>query len=106
MTTTEKMNLDERYKYLRIMRQQYRQVQTRRAKQELLDQMETVTGLHRKYLIQLMRPAALKRQPRQQERGPEYGPDVDTTLAVTSVPQLQQSDYHADCGTYYELTGR
>ncbi len=82
MTTTEKMNLDERHKYLRIMRQQYRQAQTRRAKQELLDQMETITGLHRKYLIQLMRPEALKRQPRQQERGPEYGPDVDAALAV------------------------
>ena len=82
MTTDEKMNIDERYKYLRIQQPRYAQAQTRRAKQELLDEMESVTGLHRKYLIQLMQQDTLQRHPRSRERDKTYGPDVDAVLAV------------------------
>jgi hypothetical protein len=35
----EKMNLDERYKYLRIMQLCYRHARQRREKQALLDEM-------------------------------------------------------------------
>jgi hypothetical protein len=82
MTTDEKMNIDERQKYLRIQQPRYTQAATRREKKELLDEMEKVTGLHRKYLINLMHQDTLKRQPRSHERGKTYGPDVDEVLAV------------------------
>ncbi len=82
MTTDEKMNIDERYKYLRIQQPRYRQAQTRREKKELLDEIESVTGLHRKYLIELLHQDTLKRQPRSRERDNTYGRDVDEVLAV------------------------
>jgi hypothetical protein len=43
--------------------------------------MEQVTGLHRKYLIELMR-GDLKRKPRRRRRGRSYGPEVDDALRV------------------------
>jgi len=82
MTSEEKMNIDERYKYLRIQHARYRQAQTRQEKQALLDEMEEVTGLHRKYLIQLMGQVRLKRRSRQHERGKTYQQDVDAVLAL------------------------
>lgn len=82
MTTDEKMNIDERHKYLRIQQPRYAQAQTRREKKELLDEMESVTGLHRKYLIQLMHQDTIKRHRRSRERDKTYGPDVDEVLAV------------------------
>ena len=82
MATTEEMNIDERYKYLRIMKPQYKQAQNRQEKKKLLDDMEYVTGLHRKHLISLMRPGKLERRPRSKQRGKDYGPEVDAALAV------------------------
>ena len=82
MTTEEKMNIDERYKYLRIQHARYAQAQTRQEKQELLDEMETVTSLHRKYLIQLMSQTCPKRRPRRRERDRTYKQDVDAVLAL------------------------
>jgi transposase InsO family protein len=82
MTTEDQMTIDERYKYLRIQQPRYAQAQTRQEKKALLDEMERVTGLHRKYLIQLMRPNNLQRHPRSRERDKEYGPDVDAALAL------------------------
>ena len=77
MTTTEKMDIDERYKYLRIMKPQYTQANTCQEKKKLLDDMEYVTGLHRKHLIQLMRQGKIERRPLSKERGKDYGPEVD-----------------------------
>lgn len=82
MTTEEKMTIDERYKYLRIMQRKYNQAQTRREKQEHLNNMEQATGLHRKYLIQLLGQEPLKRRPRSKERDRSYGPEVDAALAL------------------------
>lgn len=82
MTTEEKMNIDERYKYLRIQHTHYTQAQTRQEKQALLDEMEKVTGLHRKYLIQLLGRAKPERRPRSREREKTYKQDVDEVLAL------------------------
>jgi hypothetical protein len=80
MSTEEKMNIDERYKYLRMMRGRYRSAD-RKTKGKLLDEMESVLGLHRKYLIQMMN-GTLIRKKRKRERGRTYGPDVDDALRV------------------------
>ncbi|MGD2166045.1 MAG: hypothetical protein PVH50_11020 [Anaerolineae bacterium] len=80
MTTEEKMTIDERREYLRAMRRRYREAD-RRVKGKLLDEMEAVTGLHRKSLIRLMN-ASLTRKPRRGQRGKTYGPDVDDALCV------------------------
>jgi hypothetical protein len=82
MTTDDKMNIDERYKYLRIQQPRYAQAQTRREKKELLDEMEKVTGLHRKHLIHLLRQGRLKRHARSRERHRKYDADVDAALAL------------------------
>jgi hypothetical protein len=48
----------------------------------LLDEMEAMTGLHRKSLLRLLRPDGLTRSPRTQQRGRAYGPAVDDALRV------------------------
>jgi hypothetical protein len=61
MSTEDEMTIDERRKYLRKRQQRYAKAdQTEKGK--LLDEMEQVTNLHRKYLIALMR-GDLKRKP-------------------------------------------
>ncbi len=80
MSTEEKMTIDERRKYLRIMKKRYIQA-GRKEKTHLLDEMEAITGLHRKSLIRLMN-SSLERQPRSRERGESYGPEVDAALRV------------------------
>ena len=82
MATDTQMNIDERYKYLRIQQRHYAAAQTRRAKQALLDEMVRVTGLHRKHLIQLLGQAGIQRRPRSRERERTYGREVDEVLAL------------------------
>ncbi|MCR4408413.1 MAG: integrase [Anaerolineae bacterium] len=53
----------------------------RKERGRLLDEMEVVTGLHRKSLIRLM-DSPLQRQPRRRQRGCTYGPEVDDALRV------------------------
>jgi hypothetical protein len=71
MPDEEKMHLDERWKYLRRMRKRYLKA-TRLGRGQLLDEMEAMTGLHRKSLIRLMR-GSLERRPRERQRGRTYG---------------------------------
>jgi len=80
MTTEEEMNKDEQYKYLRMMRRRYRSAD-RKTKGKLLDEMESVLGIHRKSLIRLMN-GSLIRKKRERERGRIYGPAVDDALRV------------------------
>jgi hypothetical protein len=82
MSVTEKMDIDERYKYLRIMQGRYKQAEKRKEKQRLLDEMERVTGLHRKHLITLLKQRRIERRPRQRQRGKSYGAEVDAALGV------------------------
>jgi hypothetical protein len=78
MSNEDKMTIDERRKYLRTMKKRYTEA-NRKVKEQLLDEMETVTGLDRKTLIRLMH-SSLVRSPRSRERGKTYGPEVDAAL--------------------------
>lgn len=82
MHSEEKMTFTEMRKYLRIMQKRYRKASLQE-KSLLLDEMQTVTGLHRKTLIRLMNSHIdTKRKPRRSERGPTYGPEVRYALSV------------------------
>jgi hypothetical protein len=80
MPNEEKMSVNERRKYLRVLRKRY----LKGSKLErgcLLDEMEAVTCLHRKSLIRLV-SGSLERKPRHKQRGRTYGPEVDHPLQV------------------------
>lgn len=76
----EKMTIDERYKYLRKMQRRYREA-SKTERSDFLDEMEAVTGLHRKSLIRLMK-GTITRKKRHKQRGRTYGPKVDDALRV------------------------
>ena len=50
MSNEEEMTIDERWKYLRKMKKRYVEAD-RKEQGRLLDEMEAVTGMHRKSLI-------------------------------------------------------
>ena len=52
MPSEEKMSIDERRKYLKLILPRYLKAK-RRERGELLTEMEKVTGLHRKSLVRL-----------------------------------------------------
>lgn len=80
MTTEEKMTIDERRKYLKVMKKRYSKA-GRKERGQLLDEMEAVTGLHRKSLIRLLK-GSLERKPRSKQRGRTYGAEVEDALRV------------------------
>ena len=80
MDTEVEMTVNERYKYLRKMRERYQEV-GRQQRGKLLDEMQVVTGMHRKSLLRLMH-SRLVRQERKRERQKAYGVDVDEALQV------------------------
>jgi hypothetical protein len=80
MSTEEKMNIDERRKYLRQMKKRYAKA-GRKKQGQLLDEMEAVTELERKTLIRLMK-SNLQRKPRRRQRGRTYGAEVEDALRV------------------------
>jgi len=82
MSIDERMSLYERRKYLRIRQRRY-VLEDRTGKGHLLDEMQQVTGFHRKYLIELM-ANDLQRKQRRKQRGRTYGPEVDDALRVIS----------------------
>jgi len=62
MPIKEKMSIDERRKYLKLVAPRYTKAK-RRERGELLREMGEVTGLHRKSLVRLMGMASLERAP-------------------------------------------
>jgi hypothetical protein len=80
MSSDEQMTIDERRKYLRMMKKRYTQAE-RKHKSELLSEMEAVTGLHRKSLLRLLQ-SDLSRRPRRRQRGRTYGLEVEDALRV------------------------
>jgi len=80
MSTEDLMTIDERYKYARCMKKRYRQA-NREGRGCLLDEMQAVTGLHRKSLIRLIN-GSLTRKPRRRERGRTYGGEVESALCI------------------------
>jgi hypothetical protein len=80
MTTEEEMTIDERRKCLRRMKSRYIKAK-RQERSQLLDEMEAVTGLHRKSLTRLMN-SNLERKSRSREPGKTYGPEVSKMIRV------------------------
>jgi hypothetical protein len=78
MTTDDKMTIDEVYKYLRRMRSAYEQG-SRTEKGRMLEDMERVTGRHRRSLVRLL-SGPLERHPRHKQRGRSYTADFDAAL--------------------------
>ena len=80
MSTEEKMTIDQRYKYFRMMKKRYKQA-NRQEKGDILNEMEAFTGQHRKGLIRSMN-GSLARQPRAKQKGSTYVPALDDALRV------------------------
>lgn len=80
MATEDRMNIHERYRYLRLMQPEY-QAAGRAEQSVMLDTMEIVTGLDRKTLIRRLQ-SDLKRKPRQRQRDKTYGVAMDRALQV------------------------
>jgi len=80
MPAEDEMTIDERWRYLRRVQTRYVKAD-RKERGCLLDEMEAVTGLHRKSLIRLM-DGYLERKTRCAERGETYSPEVDDALRV------------------------
>ena len=67
MPTKEQMTVNERRKYLKLMKVRY-VAGKRQERSQLLTEMQEVTGLHRKSLTRLMHTANLERKKRQKPR--------------------------------------
>jgi len=73
------MTIDERRKYLKRVRPRYERAD-RAGRGALLQEMELVTGLHRKSLLRLLHAPSLERQPRTRQRGRTYGEEVERVV--------------------------
>ncbi len=80
MATSKPMSVEGRRQYLRQMQKRYHKAK-RPEKSRLLDEMQAVTGQHRKHLTRLMN-SSLDRQRRRRERGQTYGPAVRAAIAT------------------------
>jgi hypothetical protein len=80
---TEKMNTNEIYKYLRMVRERYHGAD-RRTKSCLLDEACAITGRHRKHVIACLNNPDLRRRKRNRERSRKYGADVERVVAVVA----------------------
>ena len=80
MSEEEPMTITERRKYIYKMWGRYRK-SSKSEKGRLLDEMEQVTGMHRKSLIRIL-TGRLSRKKRVRERGPTYGAEVADAVRV------------------------
>jgi len=82
MPIDNRMTVDERRKYLKLMIPRYAQA-ARRGRGALLTEMGTVTGLHRKSLVRLLHAPSLGRAPKRLRfRRRRYGPEVADMVRV------------------------
>lgn len=72
MPADDEMSLDERRKYLKRMWPRYAAAD-RQQRSLLLDEMQLVTGMHRKSLLRLLNSTSLQRKPRTTPRSKSYG---------------------------------
>ncbi len=82
MPDKEKMSVDERRKYLRLVAPRY--VRAKRAERgQMLTEMGEVTGLHRKSLLRLMHSRSLERAPKKPRfKRRRYGAAVEDVVRV------------------------
>ena len=82
MPSEEKMNVDERRKYLKLVEPRYSKAK-RSERGELLTEMREVTGLHRKSLVRLMGMASLERAPKKPRfKRRRYGSAVENVVRI------------------------
>jgi hypothetical protein len=81
MQDDTQMTLAERRKYLGRMRPRYL-LATRAEQSRLLDEMEAVTGMHRKSLLRLLHAPSLARRPRTTQRTATYAGQVEDAIGV------------------------
>lgn len=80
MSEQDPMNVDERRKYIHKIWGRYREG-NRVEKGKLLDEVEEVTGMHRKGIIRLLN-GQLSRKKRVKQRKATYGVEVDDAIRV------------------------
>jgi hypothetical protein len=82
MSIDERMTVEERRKYLKVVVLRYGKA-GRAQRSALLTEMEAVTGLHRKSLLRLLHAPTLDRAPKRRRfRGRRYGPEVADVVRV------------------------
>ncbi len=82
MLSEDRMTIDERRKYLKLMSPRYAKA-GRGERSELLSEMQAVTGLHRKSLVRLLHGRSLDRAPkRPRVRQRQYGATVGDIVRV------------------------
>jgi hypothetical protein len=81
MPTEERMTVNERRKYLKLMKARYQKA-SRSEQSALLTEMEQVTGLHRKSLLRLLHAPSLERKKRSHGRGRRYGLATEQVVLV------------------------
>ncbi len=80
MSEEEPMNINERRKYIHKMWGRYREA-GKGEKGKLLNEIEQVTGMHRKSIIRLLN-GRLSRKKRDRQRGRVYGVEVEDAIRV------------------------
>jgi len=80
MSINDQMTINERRKYLHKMQKRYKKA-SEKDRSKLLDEMQEITGLHRKSLLRLIN-RDLSRKPRRRQRGRTYGIEVHRALQV------------------------
>ncbi len=82
MLSDEKMSINERRKYLKVVAPRYKKAD-REDRGQLLTEMGEVTGLHRKSLVRLMNMPSLERAPRKRRvKRRQYGAAVEDVVRV------------------------
>src|SRR5437764_3087318 len=81
MQDDTQMTLAERRKYLGRVRPRYL-LADRAEQSRLLDEMQAVTGMHRKSLLRLLHATSLARHPRATQRGKTYGAPVEDAIRL------------------------
>lgn len=82
MPSDEKMNINERRKYLKLVAPRYNQA-GRAERSQLLTEMGEITELHRKSLLRLMHKQSLERAPKKPRfKRRRYGPAVADVVRV------------------------
>ncbi len=81
MPTEEQMTVNERRKYLKLMKPLYQQAK-RGERSRLLSEMQEVTRLHRKSLLRLLHAKSLNRKKRTTPRQRTYGLAVEQVILL------------------------
>ena len=80
----DEMSINARYEYLRVMQIKYQSAPDRKTKSRLLDEMESVTHLGRKYLTALMNGPPIQRHQRSRERQRVYDDKVAQAVEMVA----------------------